>query len=109
VSGNCVLEGGGFNEIEMRAVSGDVRFIGGISGQGTFDLKTHSGDVELQLPAATNADFELRSFSGLLQTNHGPSQARSALDFRTGSGGAKVHANTFSGDVRIDFKGEAKK
>jgi DUF4097 and DUF4098 domain-containing protein YvlB len=112
VSGDCVLEGGDFTEVEMRAVSGDVRFTGGLSGQGSFEFKTHSGDIELRVPAATNADFELRTFSGSLQMHlggGGPRQSSSALDFRAGSGGAKVRGRTFSGNIRVEPKVEAKK
>ena len=48
------------------------------------------------MPAATSADFELRSFSGSLQTVGGGSSRRSTstLDFRTGNGGAKVRGRT---------------
>ena len=112
VSGACVLEGGDFNEVEMRAVSGDVRFVGGIAGQGSFEFKTHSGDVEIVLPRATNADFELRTFNGTLESHLGagsPRQSTSVLDFRAGSGGAKVRGRTFSGDVRVEAKSETKK
>jgi DUF4097 and DUF4098 domain-containing protein YvlB len=111
VSGDCLLEGGDFTEVEMRAVSGDLRFTGGISGQGSFEFKTHSGDVELRLPRATNADFELRTFNGSLETRLGSEarQSTSALDFRTGSGGAKVRGRTFNGDIRVEAKAEAKK
>jgi DUF4097 and DUF4098 domain-containing protein YvlB len=111
VSGECVLEGGDFTEVEMRAVSGDVRFTGGISGQGSFEFKTHSGDIELRLPGATNADFELRTFNGSLETRLGTEarQSTSALDFRVGSGGAKVRSRTFNGDIRVEAKVETKK
>jgi DUF4097 and DUF4098 domain-containing protein YvlB len=112
VSGECVLEGGDFTEVEMRAVSGDVRFIGGISGQGSFEFKTHSGDIELRLPRGTNADFELRTFNGSLETRLGteaPRQSNSALDFRVGSGGAKVRGRTFNGDIGVEARSEAKK
>lgn len=111
VSGECVLEGTEFTEVEMRAVSGDVRFVGGISGQGSFEFKTHSGDIELRFPGATNADFELRTFNGSLETRLGaePRQSSSALDFRVGSGGARVRGRTFNGDIRVEAKVEGKK
>ena len=112
VSGDCVLEGGEFTEVEMRAVSGNVHFTGNLAGQGSFDFKTHSGDIELRVPSVTNADFELRTFNGSLQTHLGtgaPRQSSSALDFRAGSGGAKVRGRTFNGDIRVEPKVEAKK
>jgi len=110
VSGDCQLEGGDFTEVEMRAVSGDVRFIGAISGQGSFEFKTHSGDIDLRLPRATNADFELRTFNGSLETRLPEArQSGSALDFRVGGGGAKVRGRTFNGDIRVEAKSEGKK
>jgi DUF4097 and DUF4098 domain-containing protein YvlB len=112
VSGACVLEGGDFTEVEMRTVSGDVHFAGGLAGQGSFEFKTHSGEIELRLPASSNADFELRTFNGSLETRLGagaPRQATSVLDFRAGSGGARVRGRTFSGDIRVEAKTESKK
>jgi DUF4097 and DUF4098 domain-containing protein YvlB len=112
VSGDCSLAGGDFTEVEMRAVSGDLNFTGAIAGQGSFEFKTHSGDIELRLPTATNADFELRTFNGSLESRLGPGaprQTTSALDFRAGSGGAKVRSRTFSGDIRVDAKIDTKK
>jgi hypothetical protein len=105
VSGDCTLEGGDFSEVEMRTVSGEVKFVGGIAGQGSFEFKSHSGQIELRLPPATNADFELRSFSGEIESRLGSARrASSALDFRAGGGGAKVRVRTFSGDVLVDAK-----
>jgi DUF4097 and DUF4098 domain-containing protein YvlB len=112
VSGDCSLEGGDFTEVEMRGVSGNLRFVGGIAGQGSFEFKTHSGDIELHLPAATNADVELRTFNGSLESRlgaSGPRQSTSALDFRAGNGGAKVRGRTFNGDIRVEAKVETKK
>jgi DUF4097 and DUF4098 domain-containing protein YvlB len=105
VSGDCVLEGGDFTDVEMSAVSGDVRFQGGIGGQGAVEFKTHSGRIELHLPAKTNADFELRTFSGNIESHLGGTrQASAALDFRVGNGGARVRGRSFSGDIEIDSK-----
>jgi DUF4097 and DUF4098 domain-containing protein YvlB len=105
VSGECTLAGGDFTEVDMRAVSGDIDFTGGMTGQGSFEFRTHSGKIDLRLPKATNADFELRTFSGSIESNLGGSRSgNSALDFRNGSGGAKVRGRTFSGDIDIEAK-----
>jgi len=105
VSGDCTSEGGDFTEVEMRSVSGEVVFAGGITGQGTFEYKTHSGRIELRVPVKTNADFELRTFSGSIESRLGaPRQGSSAVDFRSGNGGARVRARTFSGDIEIEGK-----
>jgi DUF4097 and DUF4098 domain-containing protein YvlB len=105
VSGECVLTGGDFTEVDVRTVSGDVDFTGGMTGQGSFEFRTHSGRIELHLPKATNADFELRTFSGSIESNLGSHRsASSALDFRSGNGSAKVRGRTFSGDIEIEPK-----
>ncbi|MET0595520.1 MAG: DUF4097 family beta strand repeat-containing protein, partial [Polyangiaceae bacterium] len=112
VSGSCSLEGGDFTEVEMRAVSGDLNFTGALSAQGSFEFKTHSGDIELRIPAATNADVELRTFNGSLKSAlsaGGSKQSTSALDFRVGNGGAKVRGRTFNGDIRVQTKVDTKK
>jgi hypothetical protein len=63
-------------------VSGDVDFTGGMTGH-----------------------FELRTFSGSIESNLGSHRsASSALDFRSGNGSAKVRGRTFSGDIEIEPK-----
>ena len=65
-----------------------------------------SGDVQLQLPAATSAALHASSFSGDLrsdfgtprQADHGPG---SSLDARLGDGQGRINIETFSGDLRI--------
>ena len=65
-----------------------------------------SGDVQLQLPAATSGDLHASSFSGDLRSDfgsptrpeHGPG---SSLDVHLGDGGGKISVETFSGDLRI--------
>jgi hypothetical protein len=52
-----------------------------------------------------NADFELRSFNGDIQSGLGGRRRSSqVLDFRSGNGGARVRGRTFSGDIRIETK-----
>jgi DUF4097 and DUF4098 domain-containing protein YvlB len=103
VSGECTLIGGDFTEVDMRALSGDVDFTGVMTGQGSFEFRTHSGKIDLHIPKATSADFELRTFSGSIETRlDTPRSTSSALDFRTGKGGAKVRGRTFSGDIEIE-------
>jgi hypothetical protein len=59
----------------------------------------------------TNADFELRTFNGTLESH--PARDHRDIDvgarFPSGQRGAKVRGRTFSGDVRVEAKSETKK
>jgi hypothetical protein len=103
VSGECTLSGGEFNAVEIETVSGDIRFTGAVSGQGTFEAGSHSGDVALHLPPTTSADVEMRSVSGdlVIDMGTGRKAAERELDARIGAGGAKLRLHSFSGDLTV--------
>src|SRR5690606_3410260 len=48
----------------FESVSGNLRFTGELQRGGAFNLRSHSGDIELQLPAGQAAEFEVKTFSG---------------------------------------------
>jgi DUF4097 and DUF4098 domain-containing protein YvlB len=103
VSGDCVLSGGDFSDVRFESVSGDATFTGGVVG--SLEAQSHSGNVTLHLPPATNADVELRTFSGELLVDMGNGSPKKAtdheLDAKLGVGGARVRVRTFSGDVKV--------
>lgn len=108
VSGDLTISGATLNHLEASSVSGDINFAGGLAADGSYSFECHSGDIALRLPAGTAASFEVSTFSGRIQNDLGPEAQRtsryapgSELDFKTGSGGASVHAETFSGDVML--------
>jgi DUF4097 and DUF4098 domain-containing protein YvlB len=108
VSGDAVIEGGRFNRMTASSVSGRVRFRGDLERGGIYNLNSHSGNVELNLPARVAADFEVTTFSGNIQNAFGPDGERTSrygpgreLRFTAGGGGARVVAKTFSGNVRL--------
>lgn len=108
VSGNTVVEGGQFERLTLNSVSGGVRFRGQLTRGGMYHVTSHSGNVELQLPARVAADFEVSTFSGRVVNDFGPQAQRTSrytpgreLRFSTGDGSARVVAKTFSGNVRL--------
>ena len=112
VSGRIQVTGGPWRKVNVSTVSGDVQLRGDLAAAGTIDIDSMSGDVQLELPAAVSASIQASSFSGDLRSDfgtttrheHGPG---SELDARAGSGNGKIHAETFSGDLRIRIrKGE---
>ena len=108
VSGEIGVRGGSFERLRADAVSGDIRFAGGLSGSGRFSFNSHSGDIVLLLPADVSAEFDIETFSGDIDNDFGPEGKRTSkytpgkeLEFSTGGGEAQVRISTFSGDVEL--------
>ncbi|MFQ5777645.1 MAG: DUF4097 domain-containing protein [Terriglobia bacterium] len=72
---------------------------------GTLDLETINGDVELRLPAGADADLELHTLSGRLQSDLFYVTRNAADDTtasaRLGKGGVRIRLRTIHGDVRV--------
>ena len=107
VSGTVGVSGGAVSRAELQTTSGDIRFDAGLASGGRLDAKTVSGTVDLVLPAATAADFDVTTFSGQISNEFGPQARRASeygpgreLSFSTGGGG-RVVAKSFSGSVHL--------
>lgn len=108
VSGDATVTADGVERFKFDSVSGNLSGDVAPAGDGSFELNSHSGDIELRLPAGTNADFNVSTFSGHIDSDfggepksahrHGPGKE---LAVTTGSGGAHVEIDTFSGHVTL--------
>jgi DUF4097 and DUF4098 domain-containing protein YvlB len=92
--------------VRAKALSGGIVYRGSINKAGTYTLKSHSGDVEMYLPAASAFDFEASTFSGDIASDFAISTEDvhpSAKELRgvVDGGGAAVKLSSFSGDVRL--------
>jgi DUF4097 and DUF4098 domain-containing protein YvlB len=108
VSGDIVIEGGTFSRLDGETVSGDIRLTGDLEKGGVYRFESHSGGIELRLPEGVNADFEVSTYSGEIDSDFGGRPERTSrytpgeeLDFTAGEGGASVRIDTFSGDVEL--------
>jgi len=109
VSGHIQVSGGPWQKFNLSTVSGDVQLSGGPADHGTIDIDSMSGDVQLSVPADLSATIKASSFSGDLRSDfgqvseheHGPG---SELDAQVNGGRGRIHAETFSGDLRIRKK-----
>lgn len=108
VSGKIEVEAGQIDRGEFETVSGNITVEGSIGSGASFDVECHSGNISLILPADTSATFEISTFSGEIQNDFGPAAKRTSkyapgkwLEFSTGSGGADVSIETFSGSVYL--------
>jgi DUF4097 and DUF4098 domain-containing protein YvlB len=106
VSGRIRVSGGPWRKLTLSTVSGDVQLAGGLAPNGSFNVDSMSGDVQVQVPSNLSAIIKASTFSGDLRSDfgtvkkveHGPG---SDLETTAGAGGAKMTIETFSGDLRI--------
>jgi DUF4097 and DUF4098 domain-containing protein YvlB len=98
-------------------VSGDVTYAGTVDPAGRYDFRSHSGTVRLVLPAGTNASLSVETFSGdidsafplTLRPEAAPAEGGRKrprrMEFTIGSGGPRITAESFSGDLVIERSG----
>jgi len=108
VSGEVVVRGGEISRGELGTTSGRVRFAGGLVEGAYLKVASVSGNVELLLPPAVNATFDVSTFSGEIVNEIGPRPTRSGrytaeqqVLFVIGSGRSRVEATSFSGTVHL--------
>lgn len=112
VSGRMTIGGGPWSEASFSTVSGDTDINGGPRNESGSKLTVDamSGDVKLQLPSSTSARLEASTFSGDIgsdwgQATRGDDGPGKELKATIGDGSAKIHVESFSGDVRIRKSG----
>jgi DUF4097 and DUF4098 domain-containing protein YvlB len=91
--------------VEAKALSGDVVYRGRINPQGTYNMKSHSGEVDLYLPADAAFEFEAETFSGSIETDFEikvvGKVSPKAMQGVVNGGGATVKVSSFSGDIKL--------
>ena len=111
VQGPVTVESDQLLSARIESVSGRVEVRAGVSLDGLLEIETHDGDVQLVLPASTDARFDLSTVKGTIATSlpgpaplpAGQRSARFAVGKKAGVGrGAGITVRTFSGGIRID-------
>jgi DUF4097 and DUF4098 domain-containing protein YvlB len=112
VSGGIQLVRVQSKNVRAESVSGDMIYTGSIEPSGRYDFESHSGNVKLNIPRGTGAEFSVETFSGDLSTDFPvtlpPSRGRNGdsdsghVVFTIGDGRARVTAQTFSGRIIIN-------
>ena len=105
VSGEIYVNTGDVLELSGHTVSGDIDIATSLTSEGTVDLRTISGSIDLDLPSDVNARFEVEAGSGgqirNRLTNDKPKISKysrdSSLRFIKGEGDAEVILSTASG------------
>jgi DUF4097 and DUF4098 domain-containing protein YvlB len=108
VSGNIEIEGSTLEMLDAESVSGSISCTARPAESGRFSLETMSGTVEMSISPDWNVDYYVETYSGAIRNSMGPEPQRTdkygpgkELRFSTGSGGARVTIESFSGSVRL--------
>ena len=107
VSGKIHVTAVEVSDAEIESVAGSIFFEGRVGR--SLEVESHSGTVEVLVPADQSANFELETFSGRIANGLGPAARRTeryepglSAEFQTGSGGAEISLETFSGNIILD-------
>ena len=113
VSGDITLTRIVSKDVRIETVSGEVQYDGSIDRTGRYEFHTHSGNVAFGIPDGTGASLSLETFSGEIESDFpitiqptalAGSRNRNArrLDTTLSGGGARIIAETFSGNITIE-------
>jgi DUF4097 and DUF4098 domain-containing protein YvlB len=109
VSGEVTIRDARSKNVRASSTSGDITYEGTIDAAGRYELQTHSGDVELTIPADVGAMLTVSTYSGGVESDFPltlqPGTHSKTFTFQLGKGGARISAESFSGDVNIRTRG----
>lgn len=107
-SGDIQIRGETVSSLTAQSVSGNVDFAGSLHTNGSVSVESFSGTVEFAIPAGTGGDFQASSFSGSIRNDFNDVEVErerrgpgAKLEFSTGSRGAQVKLNSFSGSIQL--------
>ena len=108
-SGDLTVTNARGRVVELSTTSGEVSYAGDVDASGRYEFHSHSGTIDVAIPAGTSARFSVETFSGeidsdfpiVLQPGDRTSKRPRRFEFTIGSGGPRIIAESFSGDVEI--------
>jgi len=96
------------NVVDGNTVTGSVIYDGKINRDGRYTLNTHSGRIEMTLPADSGFDLEAETFSGRIESDFEIKMSGKISTKRISGvvnrGGPLVKLSTFSGSVYLKKK-----
>ena len=111
VSGEMRLDGVKSKSVRTETVSGELEYEGSLDADGRYEFHSHSGELRLHVPSNAGATVRVETFSGSVESDfpmtmqpgdHGMGGRPKRLEFTFNGGGARLTAETFSGDITIE-------
>lgn len=94
--------------VDANTVTGSVIYDGKINPNGRYTLNTHSGRIEMTLPADSGFDLEAETFSGRIESDFdikiSGKISKKRISGVVNKGGPLVKLSTFSGNVYLKKK-----
>jgi DUF4097 and DUF4098 domain-containing protein YvlB len=107
VSGDVMIDAGTVTEAELASTSGDLRLVGKVQKDARVELKTMSGDVNVELGDLFAGEVQAKTVTGDIENCFGPAAEErdsgpgARLSFTEGSGDGELRISTMSGDIDI--------
>ena len=114
VSGEMTVDKANLKSLRTETVSGELSYDGAFDPNGRYEFHSQSGDIRLRLPSSAGGSVRVETFSGSIDSefamtmqpgDHGMGEHPKRLEFTFGKGGARITAETFSGDITIEKTG----
>jgi len=100
VSGDVTVQAREVRVLEVKTVSGDLELDLELAREAKVTADTLSGEVRLTLPKLPEGEIELETFSGELESGLLPGLGHGVKDYqREGSGKGRLRLHSFSGDI----------
>ena len=108
VGGTVRVSGGRYERGKFETVTGDIVYEADIGFKGSIDLTTHSGRVDLRVPARPDMELDATTVTGTIEnsvTSRRPLVGREGrgmeLAFSSGTGDTRVVVRSFKGNVVV--------
>lgn len=110
VSGPVTLKNVSGPHVEVNTTKGTITYAGMFSDSGDYEFTTHSGDINVTLPANASIDVAARSVTGKVENDfpfrpkqHVPFPVTSGRAFAgtSNSGSSSVQLRSYSGTIRV--------
>ena len=108
VSGSIAFTGDRVERGRFESVTGNIHFRGAPARSGALHFDSHSGTIDVQLPATAGLDIQVTSISGSVENRLNSRKPITARDGRgrelamlMGDGAARVTIRTFKGAVLL--------
>lgn len=110
VSGPVTLKNVSGPSVEVNTTNGAISYAGMFSNNGDYEFTTHSGDINVALPANASIDVAARSVTGKVENDfpfrpkqHVPFPVTQGRAFAgtSNSGASSVQLRSYSGTIRV--------